>query len=242
MPDNPEVTLAPGGCGTDLQIAEQFGLKLATALDPKAWQLVRSAGNLTLRAPQDEGGYEVWVNVTEGPMARRVRTARRTDPLPRAVGMHRRRVERVVDATAGLGRDALVLAHLGCTVTALERVPALCALLHNAVEESEADVEVVRAEAAPWLRERAGTPEAPEVVYLDPMFSEAGKAQVKKEMQACRALAGTPHDAQELLAAARAAARDRVVVKRHPHHQPLADDVSFEVGGDRVRFDVYLIS
>ena len=106
----------------------------------------------------------------------------------------------------------------------------------------EALVEVILAEATPWLRERSGSPDAPDVVYLDPMFSEAGKAQVKKEMQACRVLAGAPHDAAELLAAARAAARDRVVVKRHPHHKPLADDVSFEVGGDRVRFDVYLAS
>ena len=215
-------------------------MELATAQDPSSWQLLRSNGTLVLRAPRQQGGYEVRVDVSEGPMARRIRTARRTDPLPRAVGMHRRRVERVVDATAGLGRDALVLAHLGCTVTAIERVPALCVLLQNAVEESEADVEVVRAEATPWLRERAGSQDAPDVVYLDPMFAENGKAQVKKEMQACRALAGAPHDAEELLAAARAAARDRVVVKRHPHHRPLADDVSFEVGGDRVRFDVYL--
>lgn len=217
-------------------------MKLATASDPSSWQLTRSSGYLALQAPSEEGSYQVSIQVTEGPMARRVRTARRTDPLPRAVGMHRRRIEHVVDATAGLGRDSLVLAHLGCTVTAIERVPALCVMLQVAVEESEADIEVIRAEAIPWLRDRSGSPAAPDVVYLDPMFSEAGKAQVKKEMQACRILAGTPHDAAELLAAARAAARDRVVVKRHPHHKPLADDVSFEVGGDRVRFDVYLAS
>jgi len=243
MPDNPEVTLAPGGCGTDLQIAEQFGLKLATALDPKAWQLVRSAGNLTLRAPQDEGGYEVWVNVTEGPMARRVRTARRTDPLPRAVGMHRRRVERVVDATAGLGRDALVLAHLGCTVTALERVPALCALLHNAVEESEADVEVVRAEAAPWLRERAGTPEAPEVVYLDPMFPQRDKsAAVKKEMALLQALLGPEEDADVLLDWALAQDVARVVVKRPPRAPELgAVKPSHCISGKAVRYDVHVL-
>ena len=67
------------------------------------------------------------------------------------------------------------------------------------------------------------------------MFSEQGKAQVKKEMQACRALAGPAENAHQLLAAARAAARDRVVVKRHPHHSPLAEDASFEVHGDRFR-------
>ncbi|MEC7724693.1 MAG: class I SAM-dependent methyltransferase, partial [Planctomycetota bacterium] len=69
-----------------------------------------------------------------------------------------------------------------------------------------------------------------------------GKAQVKKEMQACRALAGPPTDTDELLRVAREAARDRVVVKRHPHHAPLTDDVSFEVKSGRIRFDVYLCS
>ena len=43
-----------------------------------------------------------------------------------------------------------------------------------------------------------------------------------------------------LLAAARQAARDRVVVKRHAHHAPIGAGVSFEGKGERVRFDVYL--
>lgn len=131
----------------------------------------------------------------------------------------------------------MVLASLGCAVTAIERIPALCMLLHLAAEETELPIEVVRADATSWLERQ---PDAPDVVYLDPMFTEQGRAQVKKEMQACRALAGPAEEPSRLLAAARAAARDRVVVKRHPHHAPLADDASFEVGGDRVRFDVYL--
>jgi hypothetical protein len=79
-----------------------------------------------------------------------------------------------------------------------------------------------------------------DVVYLDPMFPAAGRAQVKKEMQACRMLAGPPGSTQTLLHRARRAARDRVVVKRHPHEAPLAGAPSFTVAGERVRFDVYL--
>lgn len=240
MPELPEVRLAHGALESDLSLAEHFGLDLTTTPPAGAWLLERGPSGMQLRAPQDQGGYELVVRAGEGPMARRLRTARRTDPLPRAVGMHRRTVERVVDATAGIGRDAMVLAHLGCAVTALERVPALCLLLQTAVEESGLDVEVVRTDAVAWLRAHAATAPAPDVVYLDPMFAERGKAQVKKEMQACRALAGPPDDPGALLAAAREAARDRVVVKRHPQHDPIAAGVSFEVPGDRVRFDVYL--
>ena len=240
MREQPAVTLAPGTLESDRDIAEHFGVKVATSPLPDTWQVIRSAGTLKLRAPEAAGAYELGLMSAEPSMARRLRTARRTDPLPRAVGMHRRRVERLVDATAGLGRDAMVLASLGCTVTALERVPALCMLLHLAADAAALPVEVVQTDAVSWLQRARDAAEAPDVVYLDPMFSEQGKAQVKKEMQACRALAGPAEDAHQLLAAARAAARDRVIVKRHPHHSPLADDASFEVHGDRVRFDVYL--
>lgn len=238
MPERPEVTLAPDGSGIDLEIATRFGLRLATTRDTSTWQLVRSAGNMGLCAPLAEGGYRVRVDVAEGPMARRIHTAHRTDPLPRAIGLHRRRTATVVDATAGLGRDAMVLAHLGCAVTAIERVPALCALLQLAVDDLGAEIEVVMADSMSWLSELAADP--PDVVYLDPMFAEPGKSQVKKEMQACRILASAPLDEPELLKTARAVATDRVVVKRHPHNDAIAPGISHSVKSGRVRFDVYL--
>lgn len=153
--------------------------------------------------------------------------------------MHRRHGIRVVDATAGLGRDALVLAHLGCEVLALEKEPVLCALLHQAALDLGARIEVRLTESVAWLAGQEAAA-APEVVYLDPMFEEQSRAQVKKEMQACRALTDPGDDPTELLAAARLAATDRVVVKRHPHLHAIAPDVSHVVGSDRVRFDVYL--
>lgn len=239
MADAPEVTLAPGGCGSDVEFAARFGVSLAKTRDSDHWQLVRQGVTLSLVAPAADGGYEVRADVAEPAMARRIRTARRTDPLPRAVGLNRRPALRIVDATAGLGRDALVLASLGADVVAVERIPALCLLLASASAAAGLEVAVVAADATRWLADLDPT-DRPDVVYLDPMFAAAGKAQVKKAMQACRALAGAPMDTAALLQAARAAARDRVVVKRHPHHPPLADDASHQVRADRIRFDVYL--
>lgn len=135
----------------------------------------------------------------------------------------------------------MVLAVLGCSVTALERVPglALIAALLAADAGLTDRLTVLRAEATGWL-DGLAPDRWPEVVYLDPMFGEQGRAQVKKEAQVCRALAGPPTGLSELLAAARRVARDRVVVKRHPHHAPLAAGASFTVRSERVRFDVYL--
>jgi 16S rRNA (guanine1516-N2)-methyltransferase len=200
---------------------------------------------MQLVAPAGPDALSLELDLANGPMARRVRGARRDEPLPRAVGLHRR-PERpeplaVVDATAGLGRDALVLAQLGCAVTAIERVPALALLVQDAVDGSwlAGRVHVVCADSAAWLEHRDGAP-APHVICLDPMFEEQGRAQVKKEMQVCRALADPPDDAEELLHVALRVARERVVVKRGPGAAPLAPGVAFAVPGERVRFDVYL--
>lgn len=241
--ESPEVTLLAPASETDLRDAAELGLCLATARDPSGWQLVREASGLHLQGPVSEGALALELRTTQGPLALRLRTARRDEPLPRAIGLHRPKVPppTVVDATAGLCRDAMVLASMGCRVTAIERVPALVLLVRDALRGSGfADrLQVLAGDAVGFLLDRA-TAGPPDVVYLDPMFAAPGTAQVKKDMQVLRALAGPPDDPAALFAAARTAARERVVVKRHHGEAPLAPGVSFAVAGERVRFDVYL--
>ena len=240
--NRPEVSLAPSGRSDDLALAARFGLAVAARRDPTQWQLVRSTRTLALCSPDAMGGMHLELDVNSGPLARRLRSSRRDEPLPRAIGLPRRQAPpRVVDATAGLCRDAMVLAQLGCQVVAIESVPALAALAQAAISGSgfEDRLQIVAADSVAWLA-RLAPGDAPDVVYLDPMFAEGNRAQVKKDMQVCRALAGPPGDPGALFAAARSAARERVVVKRHPDLPPLADGASFAVVGERVRFDVYL--
>lgn len=239
----PEVTLAFGERGSHLAVAAAaYGLRLAEREGMEGWQLSGTVGRISIRSPRSEGGLHLDLESNRGPLAQRLRSARRDDALPRACGLQRRRSPlHVVDATAGLGRDALILAHLGCRVDAIERIPALAFLAHWTAAGCglAAQLMVHVGEAGPWL---AALPAeaAPDVVYLDPMFGEIGKAQVKKDMQVCRLLAGPPDDPVPLLAIARQVARERVVVKRHHGAPPLVDGVTFVVPGERIRFDVYV--
>lgn len=149
----------------------------------------------------------------------------RREPLARALG---RKVRTVVDATAGLGGDALRLAGLGCTVTAIERSPWIAALLDDALERVRAGagtladmarrITLIHADAREFLTNHADRPDA---VYLDPMFppKRRKRAAVRKELLWLRELAGDDLDAGALLSAALAAARERVIVKR-PNHAP----------------------
>ncbi len=159
----------------------------------------------------------------------------------------------VLDATAGLGRDAWALACLGCRVTGAERHPALAALLQDGRaraaahprtrEVAQERLAVLRADAREALGagvDAAG--ERFEVVYLDPMYPQAarGRALARREMRMLRALTGGDPDARELLDAALAARCPRVVVKRPAGAAPLAPGGAFSARGKLVRYDVYL--
>lgn len=184
----------------------------------------------------------------------RIRQAR-SEMLVRACGVPNDGTPwRLVDATAGLGRDAFLLATCGAGVTLLERHPVLALLLAEAlyelageIPEVAARMRLVQQDSATYLQALAGDAR-PEVVYCDPMFPPRTKsAAVSGEMQVLHQLVGATPDEGDLLAAALRAATRRVVVKR-----PLRADAlratglenihpSYALAGRASRFDVYLI-
>ncbi len=168
--------------------------------------------------------------------------------IARAVGIQPGVRPTVVDATAGLGRDAFVLAQLGCAVTLIERQPLIAALLEDGLQRAQADAVVAPIVARMRLLcanaiDLLGAWEdaAPQVIYLDPMFPTREKsALVKKEMRLFRPLAGGDDDAPALLEAALALATHRVVVKR-PRKAPAIPGVppGYALEGKSSRFDIY---
>jgi 16S rRNA (guanine1516-N2)-methyltransferase len=168
--------------------------------------------------------------------------------IARAVGLQPGVRPSVLDATAGLGRDAFVLAQLGCALTLIERQPLIAALLEDGLQRALGDPEVativermrlVCGEAVALMQAWQG--DAPQVIYLDPMFPQREKsALVKKEMRLFGALAGADDDAPALLEAALALAAHRVVVKR-PRKAPAIAGMKpgYMLEGKSSRFDIY---
>jgi len=169
--------------------------------------------------------------------------------LARAVGI-RKGCRRIVDATAGLGRDAFLLASLGCEVLALERSAVLGALLKDAISRARSGgnyrvraaaerISLIVEDSRGVLRRLSGI-DAPDVVYLDPMYPPGKESALsKKEIRICRKIVGDDDDAADLLDVARSVASKRVVVKRHRRTNPLADAPSVSFIGRTVRYDVY---
>ncbi|MBM4281643.1 MAG: rRNA methyltransferase [Deltaproteobacteria bacterium] len=172
------------------------------------------------------------------------RSLARTDDLVRALGLGRG-VVTVIDATAGLGRDALALASVGFSVTAVERSPLVQALWQDAIARTGLPerLRFVAADAAEFLRSVAGTAQAPDAVFLDPMYPHGPRrAMPQKEMRLLRAAVGDDVDAADLFAAARAAARRRVVVKRPKRAPPMGEGAAHCWTGASTRLELYLTS
>jgi 16S rRNA (guanine1516-N2)-methyltransferase len=229
------------------ELAATLGLPVAGDAD---LALQFAADGLRLQALGPDAPGPVRVDFVAGALAHRARHGGGSGQMiARAAGIQPGVRPAILDATAGLGRDAFVLATLGCAVTLIERCAPIHALLADGLRRARDEPATAAVAARMTLLPatdaiaamRGWTGDPPQVVYLDPMFPHRDKsAQVKKEMRLFRPLAGDDDDAPELLAAALALATHRVVVKRPRKAPAIAGPApGFALAGQSSRFDIY---
>ena len=144
----------------------------------------------------------------------------------------------VLDAFAGFGTDGLALAQ-HCEVTLVEVNPVVFVLLAEISCRSGHEVELLHADCWPLLEQNA---RRWDVIYLDPMFPRRNKrALPNKAMQLLKEMTQEMKEAniEQLLAVARQASRERVVLKRRLK-DPVMGRPNHSLKGRSVRFDVYL--
>jgi len=233
------------------QLADQLHLPLTPTADP-AFDLLLTVtpARLELRDNAAPASRPLFIDFVGGPLGRH-RCPGRLEPqrlLFKAIGSAATALT-ILDATAGLGRDAFLLAAKGHRVTAVERSAGLVALLSDAIDRAaqlprfrelfQQRFRLIHADARQVMAQMA-QPSPPDVIYLDPMLPPKKKsALVKKQMRLLRRLVGDDLDAADLFTAARAAAPRRIVVKRLRHSPPIAPNPAHSLTGKSTRFDVY---
>jgi 16S rRNA (guanine1516-N2)-methyltransferase len=174
----------------------------------------------------------------------------RGQDLPKAAGFKPGINPHIIDATAGLGRDAFLLASLGATVTMIERSTEMHALLHDGmaraldaggvIAEIIGRMTLIHGDAIQLLPSLY-----PEIVLVDPMHPPRNKsALVKVEMRQIRAIVGIDDDQIRLMQTALAHASRRVVLKWPAKAAPMTDipPASHQIIGKSVRYDVFMRS
>lgn len=225
--------------------------------DQSSFALVLSSERLELRKVDEPKLGAIYVDLVGGPVGhRRKFGGGKGQSIAKAAGLNKGAIPSVLDATAGLGRDAFVLASLGCKVQMIERNPVVAALLDDGLERAKQDPEI-----GAWVSERMSLLHAsshdaleiiskdrnflrPDVVYLDPMYPHPeGKksALVKKEMRVFQSLVGADLDADGLFEPAMQLAKKRVIVKRPDYADWLNQQKpSMAIKTKKNRFDVYV--
>lgn len=234
--------------------AARLSLPLAQRADPEVATLFLTvtALRLELRSANPAEGGAVYVDFVTGKGGFRRRQGGGVgQPLARAVGLRGRQPCTILDATPGLGQDAMVLATLGAAVQMVERSPVVAALLADGLRrlaegggvDLPLSLTLVQGDARQWLAGLEPGAHPPDVVYLDPMYPHRdGSALSKKEMRRLRLLVGDDEDAATLLSVALQVARKRVVVKRPRLAPTLAGpSPTMAIFSKNTRFDVYLI-
>lgn len=160
------------------------------------------------------------------------------------------RTPTLIDATAGLGEDSMLLAAAGFSVRLYEYDPVIAALLDDAMRRA-ADVPELAEIAARMtlLREDSiralnELDEASDVILLDPMFPARTKsALVKKKFQLLQQLESPCSDEEELVRAAIKAHPKKIVIKRPLKGPQLAGiKPSYSLTGKAIRYDCIVLA
>lgn len=196
----------------------------------------------------------IHVDFVEGMLAHRQQFGGgRGQAIAKAIGLKQGNTPCVTDITAGLARDAYILASLGCKVTLVEQSAVLYTLVEDGIQRGLADeasasilknfVNLVHSDSILYMQHMDNDTK-PDVIYMDPMYPKRKKtALVKKDMQILQHLLGKDENAPLLLKTALDSAAGRVVVKRPAHAAPVNGiEPSTSINSKKTRYDVYLVN
>ena len=223
-------------------LAARLGLSLADALPQDGAALVLDAGGLSLR----RGALSVRGDFAH--MLPRLRENNlRGELLVRAAkGRGGERALQIVDATAGLGEDAILLAAAGHTGRLFEQNPVIAAMLRDALKRAAQDpaltqivgrMSLTEGDSVAGLRQLGFIPDA---VVLDPMFPARKKSGlITKKLQLLQVLERPCADEAALLQAAIDAGPAKIIIKRPLKGPHLAGRrPGYSLTGKAIRYDV----
>ena len=128
---------------------------------------------------------------------------------------------KAIDATAGMGEDAFLLAAQGYEVTLYEQNPVVAALLKDAIRRAKKNqilkdiagrMKVVEADSVESMSKLL---DPVDVIYLDPMFPARQKSSlINKKLQLIQKLEPPCSEETDLFDAALKVGPSRIIVKR----------------------------
>lgn len=204
---------------------------------------------ISLRSTKNRNWLPFYIDFSSQEITRRLKQLNFNQELIKAIGIKNNYTPKILDTTAGLGRDSFMLASLGSKITLLERNEVIFTLLNNAIERAKKhqnlkkiinNMNLINIDSIDFLKNNK---EDYDIIYIDPMFPKSKKTRlVKKDMQIFREIAGDDLDSENLLKLSISKKVKRVVVKRMLKSEYIGNiKPNFEIKGTTTRFDIYSI-
>ena len=197
---------------------------------PSHWNLeVNSTGHLLLHTGEGQPFSLVFSSLYP-PL--------KNQPFIKAIGFKSKPLD-VLDVTAGWGKDAFLLAELGCSVLGLERHELVFAFLQQAQSQVETKglLQFVLGDSLSYVKKII---KKPDVIYLDPFFTEEKKSLSRKSLRILQELALKEGESYEdLFQNCLKKAKKRIVVKRHKLQKSMPGNLLCTFFGRSVCFDVF---
>ncbi|WP_198266224.1 class I SAM-dependent methyltransferase [sulfur-oxidizing endosymbiont of Gigantopelta aegis] len=127
-------------------LAQQWGfhfVSMADQADTENFQLQLTPQRLQLLQTDKKSPGPIAIDFATGQVAhRRLFGGGKGQTIAKAVGLNKDSNPLILDATAGMGKDAFVFASLGAQVIMMERSPISAALLSNALQRATSDTSI----------------------------------------------------------------------------------------------------
>tara|TARA_Y200000002_G_scaffold368154_1_gene360915 strand:- start:914 stop:1651 length:738 start_codon:yes stop_codon:yes gene_type:complete len=185
------------------------------------------------------------IDIQKGALGWRLARAQHETHLKKAIGKSDRPL-RILDATAGLLGDSMIMLALGHSVTAYEQSKILFTMLNNALNQfSEIDPNLLNFQLINSnVCETNFNEESFDVIYFDPMYSEDKASSARRsDMRKIRSILeieGLTSDPESTFAYLRNIPSTKLIVKRPLKTDAFEGGINYQVLGKSVRFDIYL--
>ena len=207
--------------------------------------LVLQEDNLYFNFKKERALTPLKIDIQKGALGWRLARAQHETHLKKAIGKTDRPL-RILDATAGLLGDSMIMLALGHSVTAYEQSKILYTMLNNELDQlSETDSNLLNFKLINSnVCETNFNEKSFDVIYFDPMYPEDKASSARrsdlKKINSILKIEGLASDPESTFNYLRSIPKTKLIVKRPLKVDAFEGSINYQITGKSVRFDIYL--
>mgnify|MGYP001212874575 FL=1 len=185
------------------------------------------------------------IDIKKGALGWRLARPQHETHLKKAIGKTDRPL-RILDSTAGLLGDSMIMLALGHSVTAYEQSKILYTILNNQLNQlPETDSNLLNFKLINSnVCETNFNEKSFDVIYFDPMYPEDKASSARrsdlKKINSILEIEGLASDPESTFNYLRSIPSTKLIVKRPLKVDAFEGSINYKITGKSVRFDIYL--